>query len=224
MKQYAPQKNFYCSCAFFAILVLVFNILITSCSSSYQEPGISQTSVPATATGTEVATPTLTHLDASATKIAFDQAERDAVATLIASGTPFVTTPLPLPTEAPVLTPILGINGDCAQADNEFDHQGCWTGLTNTEYIFVSPGAFWDDLTQGILRVYTSTLDLRAYGEQQSYPTTLKAGPIHVIAADGYQLALKAENGTLFYFDVLTRQWVTPTPGPSPIPSVPPTP
>lgn len=171
---------------------------------------------------TTTPTPTLSRQDASATKEARNQAERAAAATRIASGTPFESTPLPLPTERPVLTPVLGINGDCAQADSKFDHQGCWTGLTNTEYVFVSPGAFWNDLPQGILRVYTSTLDLRTYGQRQAYQTPLRAGPIQVVGATGYQLTLLAEDGTLFYFDVLTRHWVTPTP--APVPSSPPTP
>jgi hypothetical protein len=227
VEQQKAQNRFYHSSALAITAILVLDVLITGCTRLAAEQGISQTVVPTTATAPGMATPTLTHLDASATKIAFDQAERDAVATLIASGTPFVSTPLPLPTQAPVLTPLLGINGDCAQGDSKFDHQGCWTGRTNTEYIFVSLGAFWNDLTQGILRVYTSTLDLRTYGQQQLYQTPLKTGPIHVVAVDGDQLTLQAENSTLFYFDLATRQWVTPdpTPGPTPIPSsLPPTP
>jgi hypothetical protein len=59
------------------------------------------------------------------------------------------------------------------------------------------------------------------------YLTPLRAGAVQVIDAVGERLTLRADDGTLFYFDVLTRQWVTPDPppGPSPIPSsLPPTP
>ena len=56
------------------------------------------------------------------------------------------------------------------------------------------------------------------------YLTPLRAGAVQVIDAVGERLTLRADDGTLFYFDVLTRQWVTPTPGPTPIPSLPPTP
>jgi hypothetical protein len=45
---------------------------------------------------------------------------------------------------------------------------------------------------------------------------------VRVIDAVGERLTLRADDGTLFYFDVLTRQWVPPAP--SPVPSLPPTP
>jgi hypothetical protein len=154
--------------------------------------------------------PVLTKRDMSATKEARDQAERSAVATLIASGTPIVITPLPIPTQGPVLTPVLGITGDCAQGDNVFDYGGCWVGRTDTEYTFVSTGAFWDDLPQGIIRVYTSTLDLQDYGPQHSYQAPSRSGLLHVAAAEGFRLTLEAADGTRFYFDVATRQWVYP--------------
>jgi hypothetical protein len=154
--------------------------------------------------------PVLTKRDMSATKEARDQAERSAVATLIASGTPIVITPLPIPTQGPVLTPVLGITGDCAQGDNVFDYGGCWVGRTDTEYTFVSTGAFWDDLPQGIIRVYTSTLDLQDYGPQHSYQAPSRSGLLHVAAAEGFRLTLQADDGTTFYFDVATRQWVNP--------------
>jgi len=45
---------------------------------------------------------------------------------------------------------------------------------------------------------------------------------VRVIDAVGERLTLRADDGTLFYFDVPTRQWVPPAP--SPVPSLPPTP
>ena len=55
-----------------------------------------------------------------------------------------------------------------------------------------------------------------------SYRTPRRVGPIRVTDAVGERLTLHADEGTLFYFDVPTRQWVTP--GPSPVPSLPPSP
>lgn len=58
----------------------------------------------------------------------------------------------------------------------------------------------------------------------ESYRTALQVGPVRVVSASGDQLTLRADGGTLFYFDLATRQWVTATPGPSPSPMLSPLP
>jgi hypothetical protein len=49
-----------------------------------------------------------------------------------------------------------------------------------------------------------------AYGQQCSplYPTPRRAGRIRVEEQHGRRLVLRAEDGTLFYFDVDLRQFV----------------
>ena len=42
------------------------------------------------------------------------------------------------------------------------------------------------------------------------YETPVQAGIVRIIDAVGDRLTLRAENGTLFYFDVTSRQWVNP--------------
>jgi hypothetical protein len=51
---------------------------------------------------------------------------------------------------------------------------------------------------------------LRTLERAQSYPTPSKAGVVHVTDAVGERLTLEAADGTRFYFDVATRQWVNP--------------
>jgi len=41
-----------------------------------------------------------------------------------------------------------------------------------------------------------------------SYPTPVQAGPVSIIGAQGSRLILQSIDGTLFYFDVPTRQYV----------------
>ena len=154
--------------------------------------------------------PVLTKRDMSATKEARDQAERGAVATLIASGTPIVITPLPIPTDKPIPTPILGLSGYGGDADNYFNHTDVWRGLVDNEYVYVNAGAPWDNQAQGTLLVITRTLDLQTYGRKQLFPTPARAGLIRIVEVLGSRLTIRGEDGTLFYFDVATRQWVDP--------------
>ena len=135
-------------------------------------------------------------------------------------------------TVEPAFTPVLGINGDCAQGNSTFSHRGCWTGRIADGFMFVATDAPWSDLTQGTIIVYTSTLDLGTYGEVQRYETPTHAGELTVIDVVWPLLTVASfESPSLrFTFNLDTRQWITPTPGPipsrtiTPIPSVSPLP
>ncbi len=87
-------------------------------------------------------------------------------------------------------------------------------------YTHVYAGVEKRDPLQGLLLMEVITQSQStSFG---SYRTPLRVGPIRVIDAVGEQLTLRADDGTLFTFDVPTRQWVTPAP--SPVPSTLPTP
>lgn len=46
------------------------------------------------------------------------------------------------------------------------------------------------------------------------YQVPLQAGRVRIVDVDGDVLTLQAGSGALFYFDLATRQWGTPTPNP----------
>jgi len=67
------------------------------------------------------------------------------------------------------------------------------------------------DRTQGLLMVIVRAPDeTRSLERGQLYSTPIKAGPVRITDAVGERLTLQADDGTHFYFDVATRQWVNP--------------
>jgi hypothetical protein len=178
-------------------------------------------------------TRTLTGPERDATKMAYirgpeeDIQTRSAHATAFALGTPYPpTTPFVPPTPPTPLPLPLGINGGCAQGNNRFEYgrPGCWTGLINGEYVFVTAGARKADLSQGVIWVYTSTLDLQSYGPDELYSTPTRGGVVTPEQVSWPLLTLVAEDNTRYTFDLITRQWVSPPPLPTPSLSVPPLP
>src|SRR5947209_1536016 len=103
-------------------MLLVWFLTLYGCGSGNTAGQMAQTSSPLSSTETPVATPTLSGPDFDATKIAAIDAPLHELGTRVASGTPFVMTPIPIPTQNPVLTPILGITGNCAQGNHQFDY------------------------------------------------------------------------------------------------------
>ena len=168
--------------------------------------------------------PTLTRAQWDATKIAILDATEHERQTRVASGTPFASTPIPLTQVEPVTTPVLGISGECMDPSTTVDVGNCWAARINDEYVFVAALVKKSDPAQGLLHVYTTTVGISYFGPANWYATPTHSGLIRVVDATGYRLTLRAEDGNIFYFDVLTRQWVTLTPAPSPIPSLLPTP
>jgi hypothetical protein len=170
-------------------------------------------------TPTPVTTATLTRPDMDATKIARYEQQRqewEAMATRIANGTPFVYTPIAIPTTPPRPTRVLGLSTWCIDPDRYYTYWSCWVGRYNNEYLFVSSGSIKRDPIQGMMRVYTTTLDELTWGPEQTYLTPVKAGLVHITDAVGQRLTLRTDTGTFFYFDLATRQWVNPAPSPTP--------
>lgn len=97
-----------------------------------------------------------------------------------------------------------------------------WVAEIGDESIEVYAGRDRFDATQGVLVVLQKNHRTGVGRGPDGYNTPIKAGAVAIIDAVDQRLTLRAADGTLFYFDVPTRQWVTP--GPSPVPSLLPTP
>lgn len=107
----------------------------------------------------------------------------------------------------------------CAKVMAVMNH---WVETQSNQEIGVCAGAEGarEDPQRGRVAVFTiSTSSYAILSGPDLYQTPLRAGPVRLVGGIGEQLTLRAEDGTLFYFDVPTRQWLTPTPGPSPPPS-----
>ncbi len=79
---------------------------------------------------------------------------------------------------------------------------------------------------QGIVFVVVVGPDSTRLPGGGTYETPKKVGAVKIVDAQGQRLVLKAEDGTLFYFDVPTRQFVSSLTAPvTPVvPTVPPYP
>jgi len=171
-------------------------------------------------------TPTLTGPELDATKMAPYYEERRqvaAAATSFALGTPYPTLP-PRPEQSPlpIMTPVLGLHGECADPNRSFDYARCWTGLVRDEYVFVSVGGVKGQQIQGAIKVYTKTLDLQTFGQTVTYPAPAQVGKLTIANVAWPLMTLvtvpSAPDRLVFTFDLTIRQWVSPpsTPGPSP--------
>ena len=90
-----------------------------------------------------------------------------------------------------------------------------WVERTDDQRIIVYAGSLSDNAAQGAVLIQR----LNALGpidaEPEIYTALLQAGGLRLVDAVGERLTLRADDGTLFYFDVPTRQWVTPDPTPA---------
>ncbi len=194
------------------VSVLALYLLLAGCGRAAVATDGEPTSVPPPLP-TPSATPLVTHLpDAGATKIAMVATEMAAQATAGARYTPVLPlTPETRPTEIPALTPILGFPDECGDVDNRFNYGGCYTALLNNEYVFVQIGGPQADLSQGLLRVYTSTLDQRTRSPWQEYPTPRQEGLISSAQFVDEHLSVIALHDSApvseFRFNLLTRTW-----------------
>src|SRR5438045_5363456 len=62
---------------------------------------------------------------------------------------------------------------------------------------------------QGIVVVLVEDTNHHTLSGPDTYETPLRAGLVKVVDGVGQVLTLQAEDGTLFYFDVPSRQWVS---------------
>src|ERR1043165_3455716 len=126
------------------LLLLISGLSLYGCSRPNAPAGVAvQTATLSTSTQTPVATPTLSGPEFDSTKlagIATFEAPYHERETRIAEGTlePIRTyVPLPTITLESFWTPTLGISGDCAQGNHQFDYGGCWAGIVNNQFLLV---------------------------------------------------------------------------------------
>jgi hypothetical protein len=221
------------------VLVILVGGLLAGCTGANNPSKAAQnadtgTTIAAfaqTPVGTPIATRTLLPQEIDATRIARLQHERQTVEaheTSFALGTPYPTSPpmTPRPTR-PAITPVPGINVDCASASREFDFGNGWNEIVDGQYVIVQAGALKPDRLQSALRVYTLTLDLRSAPLMEVYTAPSNAGKVYITSVDWPLMTLTADDAippSTFVFNLETRQWVSPTPGPSPSVSVSPIP
>jgi hypothetical protein len=138
-------------------------------------------------------------------------------ATRWAQGTRPIVTPFPsvIATRVP-RTPVTGIHYECAHGSREYSVDSCWTGIGGGEYVYVNSlvyKGYGRDPEQGVLLVYTSTLDLGDYSEREEYSMPLRLGPIRLVEANWPLISMRTLEHTpviTFTFDLSTRQWVEP--------------
>jgi hypothetical protein len=173
-------------------------------------------------------------LTAIAVKEANLQGERDYEATVAA------LSPAPMHTGAPTYPPPptvelpIGIDTfeGCGGGEGNHDPlqmRNCWRGFLDGVYSGVVAG--YSQATpepgqeaQGGLYITSHLDDMNLFSRSSIYWTPMRAGAAQIITVDGTRFTLQTYNGTRFVFDASTRQWVDATPGPTPVPSLPPSP
>ncbi len=125
------------------------------------------------------------------------------------------TSAVPKPTE-PMWSAGAGVIYDEA-GPTEFDKQvhivNFWWETMGDERLLVCAGRTLSltEPSQGaILIALENAATGSIIGTPQMYPTPSRQGYVRVIDAVGERLTLRAEDGALFYFDVPSRQWVSP--------------
>jgi hypothetical protein len=191
-------------------------------AAELETPTVIPSTLPIT---TPVGTATLLPREQKATEIARfenEQATVSAHSTSFALGTPYPTsrpfTPRP---RRPAITPVPGINTDCADADREFSFVNCWNELIGDQYVFADTVTLKADPLRAVLHVYTATLNLDDISPIQSYPTSTRVGRVRISSVSWPLMTLttlQTDPPITFVFNLETRQWISPplTPGPSP--------
>jgi hypothetical protein len=114
----------------------------------------------------------------------------------------------------------MGILPGCnnGKSDQPF-YLTCWRGLIGTDYVEVEAGreGTSGDPGQGIVHVVVW------HRSRDIYRTPQRVGAVRIASIDQMRFTLVTEDGQhTFVFDLAARQWVTP--GPPPVPSLPPSP
>jgi hypothetical protein len=150
-------------------------------------------------------------------------AAANAFATQVAA-VPSATIYWPYPTPIPLSLPLwppgtrqtplgAGIiyDGQPPMGSWGFKLKSSWAELLEDRVVYVDTGGdgYMGDPTQGLVVVHVITL-IRQPTEWNLYQTPTKAGPVTITDAVGERLTLEAPDGTRFYFEVATRQWVNP--------------
>lgn len=185
--------------------------LLAGLSSCDSTPGAAA-QAPA---GTATATINILARDATAAAAATAVQQRVETAVARPSATSIrVFTPYPTP-EPVQFEP--GIYEDCESARLVMLTRNCWADRLDNQIIGASAGALLAEPAQGVLAVATWNLNLTESSGDEYYETPLRAGTVRIVQANIPYLTVQANDGTLFTFNVLTRQWelsqpiVTPT-------------
>jgi hypothetical protein len=109
------------------------------------------------------------------------------------------------------------------------DTQNGWSGFVHGYHFFIYAGALLTDLEQGAI-IMVTTMPSGASIEQ--FVTSTKHGTLQAVSEQNNRLTLIASDGTVFYFDLPTHQFVASltevapsvTPSLTPSPSVTPEP
>ena len=196
--------------------MLALSITLAGCGQPQADQGTTRAGSTVLPAQTGVPTPTLTDQELSATKVALleeSDRERTAVAISWEQGTPFVFTPIPIPTSRPMPTPVPGLSS-CGGANSIYIWESCWAWPITGGYLYVKSGARKSDREQGLLRVYPATLDRSDYGLIQFYNAPARVGPISIADYDWPRLTLiNGRNNptiTSFRFNLLARTWEQP--------------
>jgi hypothetical protein len=139
---------------------------------------------------------------------------------------PSATRYWPLPTVTPDLTPSWPPDVPYRAAGAGFILTGVQLGMSSGDFkdtnlwverlpdrnigVFAGGDGYIGDPTQGLLVIIIKSPDRVPIGPVETYRTPTKAGPVTITDAVGERLTLEAADGTRFYFDVATRQWVHP--------------
>ncbi len=84
-----------------------------------------------------------------------------------------------------------------------------WKEIVNGKLVEVNAGSWRDDPSQGAVKVLATAPDESNASPVETYQAPRKAGALRIIATDGFKLTLKAADGSLFFFDVPSRKWVS---------------
>lgn len=144
-----------------------------------------------------------------------------------------LTPPRPVPgyiTPLPTPTYWLGLHEGCANNPNGYVPQiiSCWRGTVNSQVIAVASGGQGDsgDTRQGLFMVFPGPGIDVTNPATEFYSTPLQLGGMRIVSVNGTRFTL-AQNpyeppwitpaaDVRLVFDVATRQWLSPSPGPSP--------
>ncbi len=217
-----------------ALVMMIAFVILIACDTTDAPQGIVASTpttlgVPTSVTDTPRPTHTMNPDYATRYALATVGAQnREEFLTAIALSPPVPTlTPGGFPA-VPTLTPVLGM-GNCVPASSSYPMpENCWQGFVDGQLTLVMAGVggFGSDQTQGLVWVLHPD-EHEHTGSVPTYQTPQQLGPVQIVSVDGsHVIVAPTQPGTppvTFVFDIITRQWVMPSP--SPVPStLPPTP
>jgi hypothetical protein len=209
---------------------------------SLNVPPFGRQAAPATTTTAQLPAPTAqAHTYTSPTPLfglpaagAVESAgEREATAIRSAQLATVPTWPPGAPRPHPTLPPsepyypiATAIAGSGTTVDSGFSNLPAALGLFKNQWyaqvgrqivrVYAGSKAQPSEMDQGLVVVQVQDLDTNSRNASEIYETPSRSGAIEVVGAAGMRLTLRAESGTLFYFDAENHRWVSETGAPIP--------